>query len=56
MKTTLMAFGLAAVFLLGTACFGLFTPDRDEPAPAGDVACADLEGQAKADCEARQRR
>jgi len=48
-----MAFGLAAVFLLGTACFGLFTRDSEPPAVS---ACADLEGQAKADCEARQGR
>jgi hypothetical protein len=50
-KTTLMALGLAAVFLLGTACFGLL-PTKKEPAKDATIAeCAGLAGQARADCE-----
>lgn len=51
MKTALMTAGLAAVFLVGVACFGF---GSKAPAPA-DSACAGLTGQARADCEQQQR-
>ncbi len=54
MQTMLMALGLAGVFLLGTACFGLLS--RDEPATDAEVPeCAGLSGQARIDCEQRYR-
>ena len=49
MKAPLMLAGLAAVFLVGVACFGL-----SSKSPAPPAACAGLEGQAKADCEKQQ--
>ena len=50
-KTTLMALGLAAIFLLGTACFGLL-PTKKEPATEAAITeCAGLAGQARVDCE-----
>ena len=33
-KTTLMLLGLAAVFVFGTACFGLFSSKKDPNALA----------------------
>lgn len=53
-KTILMAAALGGVFLLGTACAGLFTKTSDRSAPSAVEACAGLSGQAKADCEQRQ--
>jgi hypothetical protein len=51
MKTTLMLGGLAAVFLFGTACFGLFATKRTPATEAASPACAGLDGQARIDCE-----
>jgi len=52
-KTPLMLLGLAAVLAAGTACFGLFS-SGDDARPAITSPCADLDGQAKADCERRR--
>jgi hypothetical protein len=55
-KRTLMLLALAAVFLAGTACFGLFTT-KHEPAKDADIAeCAGLSGQARVDCEQRHQK
>ncbi len=49
-KTFWMVLSLAAFVGLGTACFGLLrsTPNPEE--------CAELEGQARIDCEQRRNR
>ena len=60
MKTTVMLFGLAAVFASGVACAKIFdsvTGRSDASAvpaaaPAPADPCAGLTGQAKTDCEA----
>jgi hypothetical protein len=52
-KTPLMLLGLAAVLGAGTACFGLFSSD-DEPRPTITSPCADLDGEARAECERRR--
>jgi hypothetical protein len=55
-KRTIMVLGLAAVFLAGTACFGLFAT-KHEPAKDADIAeCAGLSGQARVDCEQRHQK
>lgn len=52
-KTISMLLGLAGVFLVGTACSGLFS--RPDPEQKSTVeACAGLSGQTKVDCEQRQ--
>jgi hypothetical protein len=51
-KTIVMLLTLAFVTGAGVACFGLFGSDDDKPT----AACEGLEGQAKTDCEARQKR
>jgi hypothetical protein len=50
-KTTLMTLGLAAVFLLGTACFGLLSSKKDAATEATIPDGAGLGGQARVDCE-----
>jgi hypothetical protein len=55
MKTIVMLLGLAGVFAAGTACFGLFSSSKPEPSDTTVEACAGLSGQAKIDCEQRQR-
>jgi len=55
-KRMLMLLALAAVFLAGTACFGLSTT-KHEPAKDADIAeCAGLSGQARVDCEQRHQK
>ena len=54
LKTTFMLIGLAAVVGAGAACFGLFSGGSRDPA-AIEQSCAGLEGQAKIDCENRNR-
>ena len=52
-RTTVMVAAFGGVFLLGTACAGLFT--KTDPGAASKVeACAGLSGQARTDCEQRQ--
>jgi hypothetical protein len=53
MKTVIMLLGLALVTSAGLACFGMFTSDAEQP--AGQESCAGLQGQAKIDCENRQK-
>lgn len=55
-KTILMVTALGGVFLLGTACAGLFTKTSEQSDPSKVQACAGLSGQAKLDCEQRQAR
>ena len=52
-RTIVMVLAFGGVFLLGTACAGLFT--KTDPAAASKFeACAGLSGQARTDCEQRQ--
>ena len=51
-KRVVMLSALGGIFLLGTACFGLFTK-KDSSASSTVEACAGLSGQAKVDCEQR---
>ena len=53
LRTTLHVTGLALVFAAGVACFGLFSSNDADRAPADP--CAGLTGQAKVDCEQRPR-
>jgi hypothetical protein len=53
-KTILMLTALGGVFLLGTACAGLFTKTSDQSESSKVAACAGLSGQAKVECEQRQ--
>lgn len=53
-KTTLMILSLAGVFLFGTACFGLFGSSKPA-APSAVAECAGLSGQARVDCEQKQK-
>ncbi len=53
LRTTLHVTGLALVFAAGVACFGLFSSNDADRAPADP--CAGLTGQAKVDCEQQQR-
>lgn len=53
LRTTLHVTGLALVFAAGVACFGLF--DGKDGDRATTDPCAELTGQAKADCEQQQR-
>lgn len=52
-KRVVMLAALGSIFLLGTACFGLFTKSSDSSTPSNVEACAGLSGQAKVDCEQR---
>ena len=52
-KRVVMLAALGGIFLLGTACFGLFTESSDSSTSSVE-ACAGLSGQAKVDCEQRQ--
>ncbi len=54
LKTTLMLIALAGVIGAGAACFGMFSDKSRDPA-AIEQSCAGLEGQAKIDCENRNR-
>ena len=52
-RTVVVVLAFGGVFLLGTACAGLFT--KTDPAAASKFeACAGLSGQARTDCEQRQ--
>ena len=52
-RTIVMVAAFGGVFLLGTACAGLFT--KTDPGAASKVeACAGLSGQGRTDCEQRQ--
>lgn len=53
-KRILMLTAIGGVFLLGTACAGLFTKTSDRPDPSKAEACAGLSGQPRLDCERRQ--
>lgn len=53
-KTGVMLAAMALVVGAGIACFGLFSRS-DEPA-AIEQSCEGLQGQAKIDCEQRNRR
>lgn len=52
-KTIVMLLSLAFVTGAGVACFGLFGSDTDKP--AAPTSCEGLQGQAKIDCENRQK-
>jgi len=52
-KTLDMLASIGVVASAGLACFGLFSSDSDNPAAA--ESCANLTGQAKIDCENRQK-
>jgi hypothetical protein len=54
MKTFMMLVGLAVVFAGGTACF-LAPPLKAPPAETESEACVGLGGEARRNCEARQR-
>ena len=54
-KTIAMLAGLALVMGAGTACFGLFSSDSSKSKPAAQASCEGLTGQAKIDCENRQK-
>ena len=52
-KNLMMVTALAIALGFGTACFSLFSGDK-EPAKEAEIPeCAGLSGQAKIDCEAR---
>jgi hypothetical protein len=53
MKTVIMLLGLTLAASAGLACFGMFGSDADRPAT--QESCAGLQGQAKIDCENRQK-
>jgi hypothetical protein len=51
-KTIVMLLSLALVTAAGAACFGLFGSDENKPAA---TSCEGLQGQAKIDCEKKQK-
>jgi hypothetical protein len=53
MKTIVMLLGLALVTSAALACFSMSGADADRP--AAQDSCAGLQGQAKIDCENRQK-
>jgi hypothetical protein len=55
-KTTVMLLALAVVTGAGLACFGMFSDPAKKDAAAIEESCEGLEGQAKIDCENRNRR
>ena len=55
-KRTTMLLSLAAVFLAGSACFGVFATKHEPAKDAEIAACAGLSGQARIDCEQRHQK
>jgi len=53
MKTAVMLLGLALVTGAGLACFGMFSDSKDSAAI--ERSCEGLTGQAKIDCEKRDK-